>query len=189
VKKLFFVLFLLCTLPAIAQKKVMSADETVCKTTVIDFYKWYKANSRKIDAFVLYKGKKKNNMPPYIIDWKAVDRYFAFVRKSVPYLGEAFISNEKKFFADTQKDFDIYPDDEVPPGFDYDRFTDSQEDAKYTLSQVILNRKSQWDVKLKGNTAVVYITVPGGIEQQKAKVELTKEKDIWKISHCLQYDK
>jgi len=79
----------------------------------------------------------------------------------------------------------------VPPGFDYDRFTDSQEDAKYTLDQVILNRKSQWNVKLKGNTAVVYVTVPGSgsIEQQKAKVELIKEKDTWKISHCLQYDK
>ena len=186
-KKLFFVLFLFCASTAISQKKALSAEQVACKTVVVDFYKWYKANWKKMDAFILYKGKKKKNMPPYVIDWKAVDRYFAFVRKSVPYFGETFISNEKKFFAKTQKEFDADPEGEVPAGFDYDRFVGSQEDPEYTVDQIILYPKNKWEVKIKGEKATAIITDmhkdAGG---QKSKVGLTKENGSWKISECLE---
>ena len=186
-KKLLFVLFLFFASAAISQKKVMSADETASKTTVIDFYKWYKANWKKMNAFVLYKGKKKKDMPPYIIDWKAVDRYFAFIRKSVPYFGETFITHEKRFFKETQQEFDADPEGEVPAGFDYDRFVGSQEDPKYTIDQVILYPKNKWRVTINENIATVTIADmhkdAGG---QKSKVGLVKENGAWKISECLQ---
>ena len=186
-KKLFPVLFLFCASGAFSQKKGMSADETACKATVVDFYKWYKSNWKKMDAFVLYKGKKKKGMPPYIIDWKAVDRYFVFIRKNVPYLGETFISNEKNFFKETQKEFDADPEGEVPAGFDYDRFVGSQEDPKWTVDEIILYPKNKWQVKIEGNTATVFITDmhkdAGG---QKSKVGLTRENGSWKISKCLE---
>jgi hypothetical protein len=185
-KKLLLVLFLFCASGAISQNKVMNADETACKTTVVDFYKWYKANSKKMNAFILYKGKKKKNMPPYIIDWKAVDKYFAFVRKSVPYMGEAFINHEKKFFQDTQKEFDADPDGEVPAGFDYDRFDGSQEDPTYIVDHTILYPKNKWEVKINGNKATVFITdMHKDAGAQKSKVGLTKENGVWKISECL----
>ncbi len=186
-KKLLFVLFLFCASAAISQKKVMSADETVCKTTVVDFYKWYKVNWKKMDAFVLYKGKKKKNTPPYVIDWKAVDKYFVFIRKSIPYFGETFISNEKKFFAKTQKEFDADPEGEVPAGFDYDRFVGSQEDPKWTVDQLVLYPKNKWEVKIKGDEATVFITdMHKDAGAQKSKVGLTKENGSWKISQCLE---
>ena len=186
-KKLLFILFLFCASSAISQKKVVNTDENACKTTVVDFYKWYKANWKKMNAFVLYKGKKKKNMPPYVIDWKAVDKYFAFIRNSVPYFGETFITHEKKFFKETQQEFDADPDGEVPAGFDYDRFDGSQEEPKYMVDQIILYPKNKWEVKINGNVATVVITdmhKDAGI--QKHKVGLVKENGTWKISECLE---
>ena len=186
-KKFLFVLFLFCAFTSFYQKKAVTADELACKTVVVDFYKWYKSNWKKMDAFVLYKGKKKKNTPPYIIDWKAVDRYFSFIRKSVPYFGETFIDNEKKFFKKTQEEFDADPEGEVPAGFDYDRFVGSQEDPKWTIDQVILYPKNKWEVQINGNSATVLITnMHKDAGAQKSKVGLTQENGKWKISQCFE---
>ena len=108
-------------------------------------------------------------------------------RKSVPYFGETFITHEKRFFKETQQEFDADPEGEVPAGFDYDRFVGSQEDPKYTIDQVILYPKNKWRVTINENIATVTITDmhkdAGG---QKSKVGLVKEKGAWKISECHQ---
>lgn len=91
---------------SIAQKKASTLpDSTQIKNTITGFYKWYNANWKKVLAFKLYKGKEKADVPPYIINWKEVERYFAFLRKNAPHLSEAFIENERKIYKGKRKRF------------------------------------------------------------------------------------
>lgn len=165
-----------------------SAEKAACKKTVEDFYKWYRVNWRKIDAFTLYKGKKKKDQPPYVINWKEAERYFSFIRKNVSWLGETFIKNEKAFFKQCQKEFDADPTGDLPYGFDYDRFVGGQEDPEYIVDSTILRRDNKWTFDIKGDKATVYITDSHWKElgPQKGKVELVKENGRWTIARCIE---
>jgi len=168
------------------QAQTLNAEQRLVKQVVVDFYKWYSVNDAKLYNFKLYKGKNKKDVPPYIIDWKVAETYFTYIRKNVPWLGEAFIENERKFLKQCQQSFNKYPEEEMPIGFDYDRFTDTQEDAKYTLSETILNKKMLWQINIKSNNtkAVVFISEKQKTDE-RSKIELVKEKGLWKISKCI----
>lgn len=74
-------LFLYCSLAASAQ---LSAEQQTIKKTFFDFLKFYQKNEAKFNSFHLYKGTGKENNPPFKMQWKEVDRYFAYLRSSVP---------------------------------------------------------------------------------------------------------
>jgi len=176
-----FTLYTLATL-FIASAQKLSKDQQDIKNAVTSFYKWYQKNDHTINSFKLYKGKKKKDLPPYVIDWKEVDRYFSYIRKNVPLLGEAFIENEKKFFKNAEKEFIKDPEDEIAPGFDYDRFTGSQEDPKYTVD-ILLDKKSTWSISVApdGKTAKVLINHKISSDTEKFRIELDKEGS-WRIA-------
>lgn len=164
-----------------AQKaKQALPDSTQIKNSVTGFYKWYVANWEKTAAFKLYKGKGKKDAPPYIIDWKAVERYFTYLRNNAPNLSEAFLKNERAIYQESEEAFKKYPEDELPSGFDYDHFTNSQEEPGYFM-QELLKKGNKWVITmLPDNKAHVNVLYKEG--DVFFCGDMVKEKSGWKIS-------
>jgi len=159
-----------------------NSDEAAVKKTISDFYTWYTKNSGKLDAFRIMKGRGANDGPPFRIDWQAANKYFAFIRTSVPWLGEQFIRNETTYFKVAEKAFKANPDDEIATGFDFDRFTGAQESPEYVVPY-LLDEKGTWKYNIKGNTCTLTILPEGSTEPGEAsRAQLVKESGKWKIA-------
>lgn len=161
---------------------IKSADSAQIRTTINSFYNWYSKNSPKIDAFKLYTTSKKD--PPYKINWKEVDRYLAWLGKAAPQLGQEFARNERQFFKECDSAFLTQVQDEVPYGFDSDRFTNSQE-PEYTVEE--MQKSKQWAIRVNGNEATVdvlgsYSDKGKEIETLIICFEMKKEKGKWTIA-------
>ncbi|MEQ1625541.1 MAG: hypothetical protein ABL870_12655, partial [Sediminibacterium sp.] len=76
----------------------LNPEQQSIKKVFFDFLHFYQKNEKQFDAFKLYKGTGKDNEPPYHIQWKEAERYASFLRKNVPYVGEAYIASEKNDF-------------------------------------------------------------------------------------------
>ncbi len=170
---------LLATIFSAGQQK-STGDLALAKGTIINFYKWYNVNWKKLAAFKLYKGKEKADHPPYVIDWEEASRYFDYLRKSVPYLAEGFIATEKKRLTECEKDFLKNPEDDVPAGFDYDSFTNSQEGTGVFLKD-LLKKSNKWKITYpeKGQAHVSVMYPEGDLF---CCADLVKEKGAWKIT-------
>jgi hypothetical protein len=160
-------------------------DSTQIRSTIMSFYNWYIKNQSKINSFELYKGTKSSDTPPYKINWPEVNKYFAFIRSSVPWLGEAYIANQKKFFQECDSAFKADPEGEIPYGFDFDWYTNSQEDAGWLVDE--LKNATQWVTTVNGMDATV--DVLGFYNDNGKQVEtvilcyaMKKEKGKWKIA-------
>jgi hypothetical protein len=153
-------LFLLISMNALAQHKDASdADSIKIRQTVTSFYKWYNATWRKVDAFRICKGKNGKPGPPYMIDWKQAEKYFSYLRKNVPTIGETFIENERMFFMTAEEGFNQNPDEEMPIGFDGDRFTNTQEEPKFFWN-ILIKKDNAWAITIDAsdkNKAYVHI--------------------------------
>lgn len=155
-------------------------DSTQIKIAINDFYKWYNSNWEKVNAYKLYKGKHKKDEPPYVIDWKEVDRYIAYLRKNATVLSETFLAAERKRIKEIEKDFIENPDEEMPSGFDYDHFTNSQEEPGYFITE--LNKKgNKWTINYpsKNKAHLVILYSEGDVFFCS---DLTREKRTWKIA-------
>lgn len=159
-------------------------DSAAIRQVVVDFYNWYNKNYRVFDTYHLYEGIKKKGQPPFRIVWKEVDKYHQYIRLNVPQLGEEFISAQKQFFKECDSAFKVNREDEIPYGFDYDWYTNSQEDPAYLVKEV--NKKRPWPMKWQGD--YVTVAVKGSYDNNGKKEEavfvtltLKKESDEWKI--------
>ena len=160
-------------------------DSTQIRSAIMGFYNWYLKNHPKLNSFELYKGVKNNDSPPYKINWTEVNRYFAFIRSSVPWLGEAYIAGQKKFFQECDSAFTADPEGEIPYGFDFDWYTNSQEDPGWLVEE--LKQARAWVTTVEGNDATV--DVLGQYNDNGKMVEtvilcyaMKKEKGKWKIA-------
>ncbi len=160
-------------------------DSTEIRTVVMDFYNWYNKNFAKFQEYNLYSGIKKKDIPPYKINWDQVTKYQDFIRTSVPQLGEEFLSNQKKFFQQCDSAFKVDIQDELPYGFDYDWYTNTQEDPQYTLDE--MNKAKQWIINVNGDNATT--EVKGTFDDNGKQTEMTvikfvlkKESGQWKIA-------
>lgn len=155
-------------------------DSTEIRKVITDFYNWYTKNDTKFQDYKLYSSIKKNDMPPYKINWDEVTKYQDFIRTAAPQLGEDFFSNQKKMLLQCDSAFKVDVQDEIPYGFDYDWYTNSQEDPQYTLE--LLNRNEPWNMKIDGDKAEVEI----GVTQEEGStgliIQLKKEKNKWTIA-------
>jgi len=167
----------------------LSKDTTEIKDVVLGFYSWYNSNYEKMQQFRLAKGTRNIDEPPYQIDWAEVDRLHQFIRSSVPQLGEEFLVNQKLFFQQSDSAFKVDLDDEIPYGFDYDWYTNSQEDPQYLLDE--LKRSSKWIINVNGNTAIAdikaiindpYINAGKPHEVTVLKLKMNREAGKWKIA-------
>jgi hypothetical protein len=185
-KKLFFLACIIAATQLAAQTKQEAA--LIKKTK--DFYAWYKKNPNKLDNFKLHGSKTKDDAGPYFIIWKNVEKYFAYIRKSVPMLGEAYIENERKDLKELDKYYKENLDDGIPAGFDADRIVGGQVGVDEAL-EYAFPKQGKWKVSIDGNTATVawvhktlnYDT--NEMEETSSTTELKKEKGIWKISKTL----
>lgn len=159
-------------------------DSVAIRTVIKDFYNWYNKNYRKFMGYNLYDGIKKKDRPPYRINWKEVDKYHQFIRTNVPQLGEEFIMNQKHFFQECDSAFKVDREDDIPYGFDYDWYTNSQEDPQYLVKEV--NRSRAWTMNWSGD--YVTVAIKGAYDDNGKKEETTfvtllmkKEGEEWKI--------
>lgn len=181
-KRLIFnAALILFTLPVFAQ---LNAEQAGIKKVFFDFLGYYKKNEAKFNSFKLYKGTGKENNPPYKIQWKEVEKYFAYLRNSVPYVGEAYIKAERLHFKQSDSSFKEYPEEELPAGFDYDRWAGGQESIEYTYKWYT-SSKNKYRVIITGNTAVLKIGSGGGSGQKDifwSIVPFIKENGKWKMA-------
>ena len=160
-------------------------DSAGIRTVITDFYNWYNKNYTKFQRYHLYSGIKKKDAPPYKINWDEVERYQQFIRDSVPQLGEAFIAEQKHFFQQCDSAFKVDVEDDIPYGFDYDWYTNSQEDPAYLVDNI--NKANHWIMNMKSDDATVEIK-PISQEEKKEvdetliKLAMKKEKGNWKIA-------
>ena len=94
-KKTLPLLFLLISLAGFGQ---LTAEQKQIKQTFFSFLKFYQKNEAVFNRFDLYKGTGAEDGPPYHINWKEAEKYFAYLRKNVPYVGEAYIKAEREHF-------------------------------------------------------------------------------------------
>lgn len=164
----------------------LNSEQQTIKQTFFSFLKFYQQHDAEFNKFRLYKGQGKNDEPPYHIQWKEVEKYFAYLRKNVPYVGEAYIAAERKHFQQAEKDFKEFPDEEIPAGFDYDRWAGGQEDIDYTIKWYT-SPKNIYKVKISGNKAELRIggqLWKGAKEEERewSVVPFAKEKGKWKMA-------
>jgi len=176
-------IILLFTLPGYTQ---LNAEQAAIKKVFFDFLGFYKKNEKTFNAFRLYKGKGKDNSPPYHIQWAAAEKYFAYLRSKVPYVGEAYIKAERDHFKFSDSCFKADPNDEIAAGFDYDRWAGGQESIQY-MYKWYTSSLNKYIITITGNTAVLKI---GGMLMEGAEekdrswsfVPFIKEKGKWKMA-------
>ena len=170
----------------ISNAQPLTAEQQTIRKVFFDFLKFYKKNEAKFNSFRLYKGQGKENNPPFTLQWKEAERYFAWLRASVPYVGEAYIKAERERFRFSDSCFKADPEDELPAGFDYDRWAGGQESIEYTLPRYT-SSKNKYQVTINGNTALLRIGMPIGENATDAElswsvVPFVKEKGKWKMA-------
>ncbi len=164
----------------------LTAEQKTIQQTFFNFLKFYKKNEPKFNSFVLYKGKGRDNNPPYTIQWKEVEKYFAYLRKNVPYVGEAYIKAERQHFKNSEKWFKEDPAEELPAGFDYDRWAGGQESIEYTYKWYT-SSKNKYIVVITGKKAILKIgneLMEGAEEKDRTWyfVPFVKENGKWKMA-------
>lgn len=177
-------IFLFFSLPIFAQ---LNAGQTAIRKVFFDFLGFYKKNEAKFNSFKLYTGTGKENNPPYKLQWAEAEKYFAYLRSNVPYVGEAYIKAEKQHFKQAEKSFKEYPEEELPAGFDYDRWAGGQESIQYTYKWYT-SAKNKYVVAITGNNAILKIgsELLNGSNNEKDRnwsfVPFVKEKGKWKMA-------
>ncbi len=170
--------------PAPDNRTGYAQDSADIHATVISFYTWYSTNYSKFNAYDLYSGVKKADEPPYKINWDVVDKYQQFIRDSVHWLGAAFLQNQQILFKKADSAFKVDVADDVPYYFDYDWYTNTQEDPAYLLEE--MNKTKLWTIKVNGDEATVDIK---GFDQNGTQAPsnvinlvMKKENGKWTIA-------
>lgn len=161
----------------------LSTEEQKIKKVFFDFLHFYQQHEKKFNSFELYKGVgKANDAPPFHMQWKEVDRYILYLQKHVPFVGLAYIENEKKDFQFSDSCFKADPEEQLPIGFDFDRWGGGQETADY-LVKWYTNKKNHFEVKINGNNAELRIGTQLSKEEMSwSAVRFVKEKGKWVMS-------
>lgn len=185
--KQFFLGLFICIAFLNAPAQKLNAEQAAIKKTFFDFLLFYKKNEKKFNSFKLYSGTGKEDNPPYRINWKTgVQQYFNYLRKYVPYVGEAYIKAETQHFKNAEQSFKEYPEEEIVMGFDFDRWAGGQESIQYTYKWYT-SPKNTYQVNIKGDKATLRIGSPqdadnANSEQFWAFVPFVKEKGKWKMA-------
>lgn len=182
-KKTLPLLFLLISLAGFGQ---LSTEQKQIKQTFFSFLKFYQKNEAVFNRFDLYQGTGTEDGPPYHINWKEAEKYFAYLRKNVPFVGEAYIKAEREHFKFSDSCFKDDPAEELPAGFDYDRWAGGQESIDYTIKWYT-SPKNTYEVIITGNKARLRIGSelnPGDkpVDRIWSFVPFVREKGKWKMA-------
>lgn len=164
------------------QTQKLTPEQQSIRKVFFDFLKFYQKNEAKFNSFHLYKGTGENNDPPFRLQWKEAEKYFAYLRTSVPYVGEAYIKAEKEHFRFSDSCFKADPEDELPAGFDYDRWAGGQESIDETIKWYT-SSKNTYKITISGNKAELRIGSPYAEGFMSwSIVPFVKEKGKWKMA-------
>lgn len=159
-------------------------DSAAIRAVIMDFYNWYTKEYKQLMGYNLYSGIKKQDAPPYKINWDEVKKYQQFIRSSIPQLGEEFLKNQEKMLQQADSAFKVDINDDIPYGFDYDWYTSSQEDPSYLLDGI--NKSGKWIIKVNGDNASVEIGAPDHKDYLAGSlllyVGMKKENGKWTIA-------
>lgn len=159
-------------------------DSADIRAVIIDFYTWYASNYKKLMSFDLYRSLKKNNAAPYELNQSEVKKYRDFVRDSITQLGAEFDKNLAIIFAKADSAFKANKKDDVPAYFDYDWYTNGQENASWFLNG--LKTSSKWIINVKGDEASVEVGTPENKDYVSGMLLLyagmKKENGQWTIA-------
>ncbi len=164
----------------IESSKIVTNDTADIRSVILEFYNWYNTNYEKFQDYNLYSGLKKKDVPPYKINWEEVKKYQDFIKSSVPNLGEEFLADQLAFFKQCDSAFKVDVNDEIPYGFDYDWYTNSQEDPQYLLDE-INKKENKWQINVNGNIATVKVNDNQNKDYAILTMLLKKENDKWLI--------
>ncbi|MEO7310169.1 MAG: hypothetical protein ABIX01_07225 [Chitinophagaceae bacterium] len=177
-------LFLLLSITGFSQH--FTGEKKAAKDAVVAFLKWYKTGNKGFDQYKLYmSAKAKTDGPPYKINWKTVEKHFAWIKAKAPLFAAAFIVNEKQFFEYCDLEYKKNPEDEIPSGFDYERVMGSQEDVAYVINDIWLKKGIVWKVTLRNTgEAEVSIAEKGAPDDEDAKEHflMVKENGKWRVA-------
>lgn len=180
--RIILVCFLVCRISAGVMHAQLNPEQAAIRKVFFDFLSFYKRNETTFNSFHLYKGTGTEEGPPYRVQWKEAEKYFSYLRTRVPYVGEAYIAAERKHFQFSDSCFRADPEEELPAGFDYDRWAGGQESIEYTLPYYT-SKSNIYKVTIRGNQAELRIGSPlnGGM-MSWALVPFVKEKGRWKMA-------
>lgn len=159
-------------------------DSAAIRNLVSSFYQWYDKGYQALYNYKLYSSPKKNGGPPYRINWTEVERYQQYLRQAAPQLSTGFFETQRQFLQSCDSAFQVDREDEIPYGFDYDWYTNSQEEPAYLLEQ--LDKPGAWRIAVNGDGATVdirgsYDDGTRQVEQTILKLDLRREAGSWKI--------
>jgi hypothetical protein len=177
-----FVVALISLYAISSNAQSLNTEQQKIKQTFISFLKFYEKNEKVFNRFELYSGTGKTQAPPFKINWSETERYFTYLRKSVPFVGEEYIKTERNNFKYYDSCYKASPDEEMPVGFDYDRWGGGQEEVKYMVQYYTNTKKNKYEVNITGDKAVLRI---GWIDDQLISwsyVPFIKEKGKWKMA-------
>lgn len=169
---------------AIADEQNRSEDSIKVKETIINFYTWYSVNYEEFMDYELYSGIQNEDYPPYKINWDEVKRYQDFIRRYAPHIGDEFLFNQQSLFKKCDSAFKADPDEEMPYYFDFDWYTNTQEDPQYMLDE--MRRSQQWRMYFDSN--YVHVDIKGYDDNGQQPVItvinliLKKDNNEWKIT-------
>jgi len=183
-KKIILVAY--ASLSCILLNAQLNQEQKNIRQVFFNFLNFYQKNEIKFNSFRLYKGTGKDNSPPYKVQWKEVEKYFSYLRTSVPFVGEAYIKSERNHFKYSDSCFKADPAEEIAIGFDYDRWAGGQESIYYTIKWYT-SPKNKYEVIIDGNKAELKIGAElGEGDEEKERswsiVPFVKEKGKWKMA-------
>lgn len=177
----FLLLCLLSTAPVAAQRMVSekTSDERQIRQVIQTFYVWYERHQQTVRAFAELKVRPDVKAATGV-NWSEVARLHAYLHQSAPGLADAYFENDREFLREKDSLFRANPDEEM--GFDYDRYTQSQNDPAYLFRQLAV--RNRWDITISGDTAYVtaYNRTSGEILDFAFSWEMRKEGGAWKIA-------
>ncbi len=159
----------------------LTSEQKKIKKIFFDFLSFYQQNENKFNSFHLYRGTGKENGPPYKINWNGAEKYFNYLRKNVPYVGETYIKNEKSYFKSYDSSYKEFPEEELVIGFDFDRWAGGQESIVYTRKWYT-SPKNIYEITIIKNKATLKIgseLMEGSTERNWSIVPFVKEKGKW----------
>ena len=178
-------LILLVCFTSTAFAQTLTGQKKAAKDAAVAFLNWYKTGHKGFDKYELYRSvKPKTEGPPYVINWKNVDKHFLWIKTNAPLFATAFLKNEKQFFEYCNQMFKQNPDEEMAQGFDYDRVLGSQEDVAITLKEGWFKKSLIWKVRMISATEAEV----AGLEKGEAddgssnRFLMVKENGQWKVA-------
>jgi hypothetical protein len=160
--------------------KQMEVSKDAPEDVVKGFLKWYNTNFDTIYKFETIKGgalEQSKNPTNYYVDFKVVDEYIDYFRKSGFFTND-FLNQYKNIFVEGEKQFKKEPQNDGPPeGFDFDYFMMTQDDFTADLKNV--DQLKFDSKKIDDQTATVIFEFKNSL--MKYKYTLKSKEGKWQI--------